>query len=42
MRKELREELRAQLLENEREVKDMKETYEEKLRAALRSALVRG
>ena len=40
MRRELQEELKAQMLENEREAEDMKKSYEEKLKAAELNASV--
>ncbi|KAF0296590.1 Kinesin-like protein KIF28P [Amphibalanus amphitrite] len=38
LRKELEEEMRAQMLENDRELEDMKKSYEEKLKAAHKSS----
>ena len=38
LRKELEEEMRAQMQENDRELEDMKKSYEEKLKAANKSA----
>lgn len=42
LRKDLEEEMRAQMLENEREQEEMKKSYEEKLRAAKAAAAASG